>query len=687
MWLSFAIACAMGGAVAFVPGFLAALALGLVYIEAAGFAPVLSICFYALASIVFALVGIPVNGWILFGTGCAIGAILLLVSKCVCKTTRIKLQTSVDKRQWNRLAPWAPLIACTVALGVTFFVFVMSLGSPDNFVQNYDNAYHLSRAQGFLDSGNYSSLYISFYPSAWHCFVTMIASCTGIQTTAAVNAATVAVEAVCYPLSIYALLATLFGDNSRRTILGCIACASIAYFPWRLILFGPLYPNILSFALMPAVCAAFILFIKALMQQKSWVRPLALFIVGGIALALTQPNSIFSAAVFLVPFCAYSIWRFCRSKGKSAAIATIVAMAFVAIVALIWVGLFNASFMQGVVTYDRDPRLGLTDALRHGFSLCFTLYRPQAIAGFLVVVGLVALLRSKDLVWLIPAYLFTFALYVVAITQGDNLNILTGFWYSDYYRLAAATCVFAIPLLACGLDAVFEVCVSKLALFCAKTEWCQAGYRGKRARLGRVLRTLNTCLFALLALLLFVLNTFPIEITPYIMPYRLRAYGYDAVIFELKDSFWVGNWRYLKEDEINFLKETKELVGEDEVVNQPYDGSVFANALCGLNVLFNQFNGAQISENGRMLLNNLKNYATDPAVQKAVEALDAKYVLMLDQWDSSLEGLDGQEGTWYDLGYNPADWQGINQIDENTPGFTLLLSEGDMRLYRIDSVQ
>ena len=48
-----------------------------------------------------------------------------------------------------------------------------------------------------------------------------------------------------------------------------------------------------------------------------------------------------------------------------------------------------------------------------------------------------------------------------------------------------------------------------------------------------------------------------------------------------------------------------------------------------------------------------------------------------------LEGDDSVMKSWYPF-YNPSLWKGINAIDDNTDGFTLLLSDGSMSLYRID---
>ena len=63
-------------------------------------------------------------------------------------------------------------------------------------------------------------------------------------------------------------------------------------------------------------------------------------------------------------------------------------------------------------------------------------------------------------------------------------------------------------------------------------------------------------------------------------------------------------------------------------------------------------------------------------VQRLVNDLDARYVLMLD-----VQGSDHRTTTT--IRYKEENWRGIETIDEQTPGFKLLLSEDDMRLYEI----
>ena len=68
--------------------------------------------------------------------------------------------------------------------------------------------------------------------------------------------------------------------------------------------------------------------------------------------------------------------------------------------------------------------------------------------------------------------------------------------------------------------------------------------------------------------------------------------------------------------------------------------------------------------------------AADADVRSALGSVGADYVLVLDD-----ERVTADRA--YLFTYDPALWQGILSIDADTPGFELVLSEGDMRLYRI----
>ena len=69
---------------------------------------------------------------------------------------------------------------------VTLYLFIMPLNGPESYVQEFDNAFHLNVIQAFVESGRFSVLQattfptmplqpggdIAYYPAAWHiCFL------------------------------------------------------------------------------------------------------------------------------------------------------------------------------------------------------------------------------------------------------------------------------------------------------------------------------------------------------------------------------------------------------------------------------------------------------------------------------------------------------------------------------------
>ena len=108
--------------------------------------------------------------------------------------------------------------------------------------------------------------------------------------------------------------------------------------------------------------------------------------------------------------------------------------------------------------------------------------------------------------------------------------------------------------------------------------------------------------------------------------------------------------------------------------NTPKDGSLFAYQYNGLRTYHRTQSSGKTGE--EILLNHsINDYASDESVQQAVENLGIEYVLMLDQ---------GHEPYWRQWSNSPLDDDaGFEGINEDTPGFELVLSEGDMRLFRL----
>ena len=120
----------------------------------------------------------------------------------------------------------------------------------------------------------------------------------------------------------------------------------------------------------------------------------------------------------------------------------------------------------------------------------------------------------------------------------------------------------------------------------------------------------------------------------------------------------------------------------ERVLNQPHDGSVFAASVADVPVTFNFFFEARDNSDGwKAVREGLCDYTSNPDVAAQLEERGAHYLLQLDQ-GNSIYGMNAR-GTLYTLGYEGVDWEGINSVRDDTPGFEVVLSEGDMRLYRI----
>ena len=117
------------------------------------------------------------------------------------------------------------------------------------------------------------------------------------------------------------------------------------------------------------------------------------------------------------------------------------------------------------------------------------------------------------------------------------------------------------------------------------------------------------------------------------------------------------------------------------MINNPDDGSLFLYSVYGLNMYYRTWNPPtqdDETKESNLIRCHLNELSSNDDVKKAVKKTGAKYVLQLDHGDQTQE---------YRIQYNhdnDSEWRGIDLIDETTPGFTLVASNDDIRLYRID---
>lgn len=698
MWTGFFVAMLAAAVFLYVPGFCALKALRMESVVAFCCAPLASIPLYTLLSTVYPSLGVFASWGSLFAPATAAGLIAWAVSFFATRrrAPRFARADSCGSFLAGRLSADWSILAAYIVVGFvsTGMLFVGNLASPESFLQSWDNVHHLSSVQAFFESGNYSSFTTSsyaapvdraidpfasdsaFYPSAWHCIAAMAMGASGASCATAINAVNAVLAAVVLPAGMFMLLRTLFSGKRAVVYAGAFVTTVFAAFPWGFLTFGPLYPNLLSYVLIPSVAA---MFVKAFAPKEAvWQRVVFAFVffLGLVSLAISQPNAVFSLGVFLAPYCVVSAMRIgdCAKISDRVRPVAKVALATGAVLAIagIWCVMYKMPFLSAVVGFDWPAKTSPVQAIANIGLLSFVETPAQPLLALLVAVGIVAALVDRSRRWVVFSYAFACIIYFFDMaTDGFLKHLLSGFWYTDQWRTAAMAALFAVPLAAWGAATVARG---------AKSIVVRLATPGDNAlRYGR-------CVMAATPLVLAAFIAFPSF--DFAGSHRIET-AYTTVGGRVETQNADVPLNFLGDDERRFVEQVREIVPEDQVlINEPDDGSVFLYGLDGVRIYYRYFTGYGLesgeSSDSFLIRGHLDEIAFNEEVREAVDNIGAEYVLVLDQGDAEPCGPAGESRRFLPYhGVHKEAWQGIVEIDDETPGFEAVLSEGDMRLYRI----
>lgn len=686
MWDQFFIAYAFGAVALFLPGVLLFKAIGLKWAEAVAAAPLAMCAALPVLAILYGKVGIPCSFANTF--------LLLVMVGFLAMAARMGIRAKWRKRIGSGSIALQRVVSCRrdvvlllgfAAFGIiaTGYVFVLNLDGAASFVQEYDNMEHLSRIRTFASSGDWScfaqayyvvggdssipfALSSNFYPSAWHAFAAMLVSTLGIPVAVSANVVNALFVSLVFPCGIWWLLKGVFGDDWKIVACGILCAFAFAAFPWKLTWWGPIFPNMAALCLFPISAATFIALLRDREPVSRRISFAAVFALGLIAMLLMQPNAVFTCGVFLVPFCIRRIWTapLLKTTGASSgkARAAVGVAVFSAFVVVVWAFAFNLPIMAPTVEFSWGSFAGKSQAIANVLLLSFRETPAQPVLGALVIVGAAHMIRSGKGRWAVASYAIMCLMYIVsASTDGAIKQVLTGFWYTDPMRLAANAAISGIPLACMGL----LVSIRSFAKIFAR--WCSRGLPSARMRTGSV------AFMAMLAAVLLYYPNFAVQGIGSVQT------GIGAARTSLEAAYSTSADNVLNPEEREFLQKVQEVAGSELVVNEPNDGSAFAYGISGLNLYYRGFDGyggSNETEASRLIRLHLNKMGEDPSVRDALDAIGAAYVLQLDQGDDDRSNR-------YFFTYDEAVWAGIDAVDDGTPGLETVLSEGDMRLYRI----
>lgn len=687
MWFEFALAVMAVFLCLYVPGFLFFKAIRTNTIFSFACAPLYSIVGFCSLGAIYPFLGVKASAASVVLPCFGIALIAYIVSSAIGRTSNqqfscVGCNKEIVKKHFDVLAL---VVYVIIGLCVTTYVYVSSLDGPNSFVPTYDNVFHYGLVRSYVDSGDWSVLDASaypfgdvdaqewaplpgggYYPAAWHVLCTLAIDIISVPVPLAANSVNALVSGVIYPSGMCLLMTSVFPGRRKVVLSGALFTSSFWAFPFLLLNIWPLFPNTLSLSLFGQFASCFILALGFAIDRNTRIAGIAGFLMGIASSIFSQPTTVFTVAVFLIPFCVWKSVNFAgrvRAGSPCALKAKVAAGVFAAVsCGLIWLICYKLPFLQGLIGYYWAPIKSISDAAFSVASLSFVGDRSQVILALLVAVGMFSTLRRRQDLWVSISFLISCLIFVAAAALSDNWvkHLLSGFWYTDPYRIGAFTSIFAVPLASLGFCYLVDVVV-RLA---------SKKFLGKERRISTIVGLSITAVFCIF--------NFSFTMVPGVGSSGLSAFGavyQNGAYLNSAEKSWVYD-----SEEIEFVEKVIDAIPEGSlVINQPFDGSLLAYGVNHLNTYYRairEYSPEAETAESALIRTSIDEIADNADVRNAVKKIGAEYLMILDHSEEDLSGT--YAGT-----YDDSKWIGINSVDDSTNGFEVVLADGEMRLYKI----
>lgn len=492
-----------------------------------------------------------------------------------------------------------------VAAVLAGFSVVRGLGRPDVVSQSFDALFHLNVVRWVLDSGDASPFGVlpltspesspsAFYPTGWHALTALVAQVGGpfdASPVVAANVVVFVVAGVVWPLGCVVLAHAVVGPKPWLLAGAAVLSQGFVAFPWLIDRWGVLWPQVLG----TAVAAPFVgLAVMVVRPHRDAPRaPFRLLLAAALVAlgcGLAHPGSALLAGLLVVVFALVSglpalllPWRGTRHQWWTAAWVALAVLVAAAGTVVVWPRL--AAVGSGTDwPATRSVGAAVLEELRGAPAGA----GGSAVVAVLVLIGLVVAARRLRWRWLAVGHVVLVTLDVFAASVDSGLSQqLTGFWYNDRYRLAATVPVTGVVLAVLGAG------------------WLARTVTRRRARAG-----VAVLVVAVLA------GTVP----------QVRGNGDQLGLTNARAAEEVPE-SFVSLGEQRFLEDLREYVPVgDVVVGDPWDGSSFAYALGGVEVLYPHILGAWPGD-WYYIADNLQHVEVDPGLCAALERTRVRWVL------------------------------------------------------------
>lgn len=620
-WTVAALPVVLAGAWLLLPGLAVTYALGVRGVTAWGAAPAVSITSISTGAVAADLLGVSWGP-----LPAAAPAVAVAVAVTCGAGRRLWLRAGDHPGLDPRRIAWAATAGVAVAGALVLLTVRLGTGGPDALSQTYDAVFHYNAVAWIVSEANASSLGVgsliapsaatAFYPAAWHGLVSLVVIGSGASIPVATNAAVITVAAVAWPLGCLALVRQILGPSIAAAAITPVFAVGFVAFPWSLMTFGVLWPNLIGIAVVPAVLAA-VVALCGLARTPGMSRPQSLALVLGClpGLFLAHPNAVFSLAALSAAPAGWAVTRWARARTvrgdtRNRVVAAIGVLSASGVAAGTVVFLLTTPLLEGIRSFNWPAYQSSAQAAGEVLLNATNGKSPALAISFLVIVGIAAAVKAAHTSWLLPAHLVAGSLFVFASALEMPLtDALTGLWYNDSYRLAAMIPVTAVPLATIGL-------ITFATWLSSKAPWA---FRPTGA---------------------IVVLTGILLITSSGLHIRKHA---DF----LRTGYPVAGGPLVSLHQADFFEEISSTIPDGAVVAaNPWSGSSLLWALTGDEVLFPHMSGAW-SEDQLLLAGGLRDAADNPEVCAAAHRLGVEYLMVgiVDfwPWDERRELYPGLE--------------------------------------------
>lgn len=651
-------------ALVFLPGYLAVRCWALTGLAAAAAAAPVSLGLIAGSAVVASWLDLPWH--VLVVAGAALALALTGLALRAFAPGALGVHGPRDRHDRRPLrSHWTPLVYAGALLIPALLLtrgLTTMIGAPENISQTYDNIFHLNAVRFILDSGSGSSLTLggmysdgadpSLYPGAWHDLVSLVVQVSGASLPAAVNAVTLVVGALVWPLSCLFLVTRVTGVRPVPVAFAGALSATFGAFPYRMVDFGVLYPYFLALAVFPAAIALTATAVGVGHTDGAPRRAAGVLLLTAVTggLGLAHPSTVLALGVLAVPLLVVAVWRR-RPTGHPDgdtvprfAVRAVLLAAYLAALTLVWLRARPSEEASAWPPVQTIPQ-AIGQVLSGGIGA----QGPSWIVLVLLLVTIAVLPRLRYAWWLVALQAVVAGLFIVVSAVPDTAlrDFLTGVWYNDTRRLAGQLPVITAALCAVTATWIFTRYTRRLAEHRPDIgrRLGEPGGNPTPARAGVAL---------VLAAVLGVAGQFS----------------------SVNYAVWAGQSNYtmdadapvLSTAERDLLTRLDETVPEDTtIIGNPWTGTALAYAL-GERRTLTPHVGGTIPEDAQFLMDNLHRLDTDPRVCETVRELDSHHVLFFAGPQVHGKGIY---------------FEGLKSVAVN-PGLTRVDSEGPAAiLYRV----